>query len=56
MLWAALWLAPVLYLVELTGPQWLNLTLRGLWLGLAIVTVLAGIGLWATQRSTRARR
>jgi membrane protein DedA with SNARE-associated domain len=56
MLWSALWLAPVLYLVELTGPEWLNLLLRGLWLSLAILTVLAGIWLWATQRSTRARR
>lgn len=56
MLWSALWLAPVLYLVELTGPQWLNLTLRGLWLALAIVTVLVGIGLWSKDRAARVRR
>lgn len=41
LVWAALWLAPVLYLVELTGPRWLNLLLRGVWVALVVLIGLA---------------
>ncbi len=40
--WLVLGLVPVLWIVELWGPRWLNLGLRGLWVVLAVGTVLAG--------------
>lgn len=52
LVWAALLLAPVLFLVETSGPRWLNLTLRGLWVALvAIVAVQVALG-WR-RASTR---
>jgi hypothetical protein len=34
---------PVLWVVELTGPEWLNMTLRALWVVLAVGTVAGGL-------------
>lgn len=41
--WVVLGLVPVLWVVELTGPEWLNLTLRALWVVLAVGTVAGGL-------------
>lgn len=40
--WVVLGLVPVLWIVELWGPRWLNLGLRALWVVLAVGTVVAG--------------
>lgn len=37
LVWTVLWLAPVLYVIELTGPRWLNLVLRGTWVALVVL-------------------
>ncbi len=51
MTWVVLALVPVLWVVELMGPEWLNLVLRGLWVLLAVGTVLGGIRvMWGHRR------
>jgi hypothetical protein len=52
MTWVVLGLVPVLWIVELTGPDWLNLTLRALWVVLAVGTVVGGS--WVLWRRRRA--
>jgi hypothetical protein len=58
--WIVLGLVPVLWIVELTGPDWLNLILRGTWVVLAVGTVLGGGWVWWRRRRAagtgRARR
>lgn len=49
--WTALVMSPLLLVIELSGPRWLNLTLRGLWV--ALVAVIAAI---AAMRVVRLRR
>jgi hypothetical protein len=47
---------PVLYLVELRAPMWLNHLLRGIWVVLAVSTVSYGCWmLWAGRAATGAR-
>ncbi len=53
--WVVLGLVPVLWVVELTGPQWLNLALRGLWVLLAVGTVLVGLWVLVLRRRTGGR-
>lgn len=36
-------LVPVLWVVELTGPEWLNMALRVLWVVLALGAVVFGL-------------
>jgi membrane protein DedA with SNARE-associated domain len=50
LIWSALLLAPVLYLVELAGPRWLNLALRGIWVG--VVAVIAALVVLQRSRPT----
>ncbi len=53
LLWCSLGLAPVLYLVELGAPMWLNHLLRGIWVVLAVSTVSYGCWmLWACRAAT----
>lgn len=52
--WVVLGLVPVLWVIELTGPRWLNLALRGLWVVLAVATV--AVGLWMLVRARGGRR
>ncbi|MFN7151247.1 MAG: hypothetical protein ACK4V6_17440 [Microthrixaceae bacterium] len=56
LLWCSLGLVPVLYLVELGAPMWLNHLLRGIWVVLAVSTVTYGCWmLWAGRAATGAR-
>ena len=48
-------LVPVLWIVELTGPEWLNLALRALWVVAALGAVALGLrDIAAGRRDTRA--
>lgn len=56
LLWCSLGLAPVLYLVELGAPMWLNHLLRGVWVVLAVSTVAYGSWmLWAGRTAAGPR-
>lgn len=56
LLWCSLGLAPVLYLVELGAPMWLNHLLRAVWVVLAVTTVAYGCWLlWIGRAATGAR-
>ena len=48
-------LVPVLWIVELTGPEWLNMALRALWVVLALGAVAFGLrDIAAGRRGQRA--
>jgi hypothetical protein len=44
-------LVPVLWVVELTGPEWLNLVLRVTWVLVAVGTVALGLRIALGQRA-----
>ena len=50
-------LVPVLWIVELTGPEWLNMALRALWVVVALGAVVFGLrDIAAGRRAARASR
>lgn len=49
--WIVFGLVPVLWVVELTGPEWLNLVLRVTWVLVAVGTVALGIRIALGQRA-----
>lgn len=53
MTWVVLGLVPVLWVIELTGPRWLNLGLRALWVLLAVGTVGVGGAMLVRARTGR---
>lgn len=55
MAWIVLGLVPVLWIVELTGPEWLNLALRAIWVLAAVATTVFGLWVLATGRRRGAR-
>lgn len=55
MTWVVLGLVPVLWIVELTGPEWLNLSLRAVWVVVALGTVSAGVARYSADRRRRGR-
>lgn len=55
MTWVVLGLVPVLWVVELTGPEWVNLSLRAIWVVVALGTVVAGVVRYSADRRRRGR-
>lgn len=51
LVWAALAGVPLLWVVEYTGPRWLNLALRGAW----VAAVVAIAALWVLDLLRRRR-